>query len=148
MKLLSMKSPIWTIFRKEVLENLRDRKTVMNALIVSPLIGPLIFALLISTVMTRELGRAEKVLELPVIGAEQAPNLVAFIGARNIKIKPGPTDPIAAINAQDEEVILRIGKDYAEDWNKGEPAEVELIYDGSRQDTDQSRRRVEDALSA
>ena len=25
MKLLSMKSPIWTIFRKEVLENLRDR---------------------------------------------------------------------------------------------------------------------------
>ncbi|HQW80852.1 MAG TPA: ABC transporter permease [Pseudomonadota bacterium] len=143
-----MKSPIWTIFRKEVLENLRDRKTVMNALIVSPLIGPLIFALLISTVMTRELGRAEKVLELPVIGAEQAPNLVAFIGARNIKIKPGPTDPIAAINAQDEEVILRIGKDYAEDWNKGEPAEVELIYDGSRQDTDQSRRRVEDALSA
>lgn len=148
MKLLSMKSPIWTIFRKEVLENLRDRKTVMNALIVSPLIGPLIFALLISTVMTRELGRAEKVLELPVIGAEQAPNLVAFIGARNIKIKPGPTDPIAAINAQDEEVILRVGKDYAEDWNKGEPAEVELIYDGSRQDTDQSRRRVEDALSA
>ena len=82
-----MKSPIWTIFRKEVLENLRDRKTVMNALIVSPLLGPLLCSVLISTVMTRELGRAEKPLELPVIGAEMAPNLVAFIGTRNIKIE-------------------------------------------------------------
>lgn len=143
-----MKNPIWTIFRKEVLENLRDRKTVMNALIVSPLIGPLIFSVLISTVMTREMGRAEKPLELPVIGAEQAPNLVAFIATRNIKIEEAPADPVAAIKAQDEEVVLRIGKDYAESWGKGEPAEVELIYDGSRQDTEQSRRRVEEALKA
>jgi sodium transport system permease protein len=143
-----MKNPIWTIFRKEVLENLRDRKTVMNALIVSPLIGPLIFSVLISTVMTREMGRAEKPLELPVIGAEQAPNLVAFIATRNIRIEDAPADPVAAIKAQDEEVVLRIGADYAESWGKGEPAEVELIYDGSRQDTDQSRRRVEEALKA
>ena len=143
-----MKNPIWTIFRKEVLENLRDRKTVMNALIVSPLLGPLLFSVLISTVMTREMGRAEKPLELPVIGADQAPNLVAFIATRNIKIEDAPADPVAAIKAQDEEVVLRIGKDYAESWGKGEPAEVELIYDGSRQDTEQSRRRVEDALKA
>lgn len=143
-----MKNPIWTIFRKEVLENLRDRKTVMNALIVGPLIGPVLFAILISTVMSRELSRAEKALELPVIGAEHAPNLVAFIATRNIKIEPAPEDPIAAIKAQDEEIILRIGKDYGESWRKGEPAQVELIYDGSRQDTEQSRRRVEEALTA
>lgn len=143
-----MKNPIWTIFRKEVLENLRDRKTVMNALIVSPLLGPLLFSVLISTVLTREMGRAEKPLELPVIGAERAPNLVAFIGTRNIKIEDAPADPVAAIQAQDEEIILRIGKDYAESWGKGDPAEVELIYDGSRQDTEQSRRRVEEALKA
>ena len=143
-----MKNPIWTIFRKEVLENLRDRKTVMNALIVSPLLGPLIFSVLISTVMTREMGRAEKPLELPVIGAEHAPNLVKFIATRNIKIEDAPKDPVAAIKSQEEEVVLRIGEDYATSWRDGEPAEVELIYDGSRQDTDQSRRRVEDALKA
>ena len=72
MKSPAMKSPIWTIFRKEVLENLRDRKTVMNALIVGPLLGPVLFAVMISTVLTREMGRADKPLELPVIGAEQA----------------------------------------------------------------------------
>ena len=67
MKSPAMKSPIWTIFRKEVLENLRDRKTVMNALIVGPLLGPVLFAVMISTMLTREMGRADKPLELPVI---------------------------------------------------------------------------------
>ena len=124
MKSPAMKSPIWTIFRKEVLENLRDRKTVMNALIVGPLLGPVLFAVMISTVLTREMGRADKPLELPVIGAEQAPNLVAFIATRNIKIEKAPEDPVAAIKAQDEEVILRIGKDYAKSWRDGEPAEA------------------------
>lgn len=143
-----MKNPIWTIFRKEVLENLRDRKTVMNALIVGPLLGPILFAVMISTVLTREMGRAEKPLELPVVGAEHAPNLVRFIGTRNIKIEAAPEDPVAAIKAQDEEIVLRIGKDFGTSWRDGEPAEVELIYDGSRQDTEQSRRRVEDALKA
>jgi sodium transport system permease protein len=140
-----MKNPVWTIFRKEVTENLRDR---MNALIVSPLLGPMLFALLITTILTREINRAEKVFELPVVGAEHAPNLVAFVGTRNIKIKPGPADPVAAIKAQDEEVVLRITSAYAEAWNKGEPAEIELIFDASRQDTDSSRRRIEDALNA
>ncbi len=148
MKSLRMKSAIWTIFRKEVIENLRDRKTVLNALILSPLLGPALFAIMISTILTRELSRGEKPLELPVIGAELAPNLVAFIGTRNIVIEKGPADPIAAIKAQDEEVILRIDDDYVKAWNKGEPAEVELIFDASRQDTEASRRRVEAALQA
>ena len=29
-----------TVFWKEVTENLRDRKTVMNALVMGPLLGP------------------------------------------------------------------------------------------------------------
>ncbi len=143
-----MKSAIWTIFRKEVRENLRDRKTVMNALIVSPLIGPLLLAIIISAMMSREMSRAEKPLELPVIGAEHAPNLVSFIATRNIEIKPGPKDPIAAIKAQDQDVILRIGEDFVKSWNKGEPAEIEMIFDASRQDTRSSRDRVEEALKS
>ena len=35
-----------TVFFKEVIENLRDRRTVLNALITGPLIGPLLVAFL------------------------------------------------------------------------------------------------------
>ena len=143
-----MKNPILTIFRKEVLENLRDRKTVMNALILGPVIGPLLFAIIMSTVLTRELGRAEKPLDLPVVGAERAPNLVAFLATRNLKIEPAPKDPEAAIRDQDEEIVLRIGKDFGEDWAAGKPAEVEMLFDSSRQDTGAATQRVVDALKA
>ncbi|MCC6561002.1 MAG: ABC transporter permease, partial [Xanthomonadales bacterium] len=143
-----MKNPIWTIFRKEVLENLRDRKTVINALILGPILGPLIMAIILSTVLTREQSRAEKPLDLPVVGAERAPNLVAFLATRNLKIEPAPKDPEAAIRDQDKEVVLRIGEDFGESWAEGKPAEVEMLFDSSRQDTGGATRRVEDALKA
>jgi sodium transport system permease protein len=143
-----MKNPIWTIFRKEVIENLRDRKTVINALILGPILGPLIMAIILSTVLTREQSRAEKPLDLPVVGAERAPNLVAFLATRNLKIEPAPKDPEAAIRDQDKEVVLRIGEDFGESWAEGKPAEVEMLFDSSRQDTGGATRRVEDALKA
>ena len=48
------------VFCKEVLENLRDRRTVMNALQLGPLLGPLLFVGLTSMLITRELERCEK----------------------------------------------------------------------------------------
>jgi sodium transport system permease protein len=59
---------------------------VLNALILGPLIGPVMMGLLLSAVVSRETSRAEKVLELPVIGAEYAPNLINFLRTQNIKI--------------------------------------------------------------
>jgi len=34
---------IFTVFRKEFLENLRDRRTIITALIFGPLLGPMLF---------------------------------------------------------------------------------------------------------
>lgn len=141
-----MKSPIYTIFRKEILENLRDRKTVMNALIIGPLIGPLILALILSTVISRETKRAEKPLELPVIGAEHAPTLINFLRTQNIEIKDGPKNPEAAVKAQDHNIVLRLDEDYGKAFAKGDPAPVELIYDSSQRDGDSDRNRLESVL--
>ena len=67
------------VFLKEVRENLRDRRTVLNTLLTGPLFAPLIFVLLINTVVTQELDKAEKPLPLPIVGAQYAPNLVAAL---------------------------------------------------------------------
>ncbi|MGH8041794.1 MAG: ABC transporter permease [Rudaea sp.] len=128
-----MKSAI-TVFLKEVRENLRDKRTVINTLITGPLMAPLIFVLLINTLVTRELTKAEKPLSLPVAGAQYAPNLIAALKQNNVEIKPAPADPDRAVREQDEDVVLRIDADYARAWDKGEPAQVELIYDASQQD--------------
>ena len=123
-----------TVFLKEVRENIRDRRTVINTLFVGPLMAPLIFVLLINTLVTRELSKAEKPLPLPIVGAQYAPNLIAALKQNNVEIKPAPADPDAAVRNQDADVVLRIDADYAKAWDKGEPAQVEMIYDASQQD--------------
>ncbi|MBE9472335.1 MAG: ABC transporter permease, partial [Chloroflexi bacterium] len=63
---------IGIIFKKEVIDNLRDRRTLAGSLFY-PLIGPLLMALLF-IVMGRTMStQAEKPLALPVVGAQNGP---------------------------------------------------------------------------
>ncbi len=132
----------WTVFRKEVTENLRDRRTVINSLVYGPLFGPVLFAILISFVFSQASERASKPLELPVVGAEHAPNLLAFLRQNNVVIEDAPADPEQAIRDQDKELILRIPAEFAKNWREGRAAPLELIYDQSRQFTETSVRRL------
>jgi len=140
-----MKSSL-VVFIKEVRENLRDRRTVINTLLTGPLMAPLIFILLINTLITRELDKAEKPLPLPVVGAENAPNLIEALKQQRVEIKPGPADAERAVREQDEDVVLRIPRDFAASWNKGEPAQVEIVYDESQRDAGSAVARLRGML--
>jgi len=122
----------WIVMRKELLDAFRDRRMVMVAFIVMPLAVPLLLAGLSSIGTKRQVEKLEKTLELPVIGAEQAPNLVAWLGTNDVRVIAPPVDPDAAVREQDHEVVLRIDPQFGEDWRAGRPAAIELIYDSSR----------------
>lgn len=136
------------VFLKEILENLRDRRTVVNALLVGPLLGPLLFAALTSLLISRELDRGEKALEVPVVGAEHAPNLVAFLKQNGISVKPAPADAEAAVRTQEQDLVLRIPADYAAAWTAGKTAQVELIFDSSQRDAASSVERLRATVQA
>ncbi|MGB0134054.1 ABC transporter permease [Dokdonella sp.] len=136
-----MKS-ILTVFWKEVRENIRDRRTVLNTLVTGPLMAPLIFVLLINGIVSRELDKAEKPLPVPVIGAEQAPNLIDALKQNGIIIEDAIDDPERAVREQEVDLVLRIPDSYGEAWSKGEPAQVELIYDESQRDAQGSVARL------
>ncbi|HET6546493.1 MAG TPA: ABC transporter permease [Rhodanobacteraceae bacterium] len=129
-----MKSAL-IVFLKEVRENLRDRRTVINTLVTGPLMAPLIFVLIMNTAVKRELDQAEQPLEVPVIGAEHAPNLIAALQQQGVVVKPAPAEPERAVRAQDAELVLRIPANYGNAWTRGETAQVELIHDASRRDS-------------
>jgi len=122
----------WIVMRKELLDAFRDRRMVMVAFVVMPLAVPLLLAGLGSVGTKRQVEKLEKSLELPVIGAEQAPNLVAWLGTNDVRVVAPPADPDAAVRQQDHEVVLRIDPQFGEDWRAGRPAAIELIYDSSR----------------
>ena len=122
----------WTVMRKELLDAFRDRRMVMVALVVMPLAVPLLLAGLSSVGSKRQAEQLERTLELPVIGAQHAPNLVAWLGTHDVRVVEAPADPDAAVRQQEREVVLRIAEEFGEDWRAGRPARLELIYDSSR----------------
>jgi sodium transport system permease protein len=134
------------VFFKEVRESLRDRRTMINTLVTGPLMAPLIFVITINTVVTRQFDKAERPLGLPVIGAQYAPNLIEALKQQQVEIKPGPADAERAVRAQDADVVLRIPPKYAEDWDKGQPAQVEIIYDEAQRDASGSVNRLRGML--
>jgi sodium transport system permease protein len=131
-----------TVFSKEVRENARDRRTLASALLYGPLVGPVLFAILISFIMVQQRDKFEKPLELPVVGVEHAPNLVRYLEQQGVIVESAPDDAEAAVRKQREDVVLRIGATFGEHWQAGKPAPVDLLFDASRTHTGPSVERT------
>ncbi|MGD8384749.1 MAG: ABC transporter permease, partial [Lysobacterales bacterium] len=135
-------SGLGTVYRKEVRENLRDRRAIFNSLLLGPILFPVLFIGLAWFSTSKQQERAEETLTVPVIGAEHAPNLVGFLKQQGVVIDAPPADPDAMIRAQEVPVILRIPEAFAAQWRSGKPALVELIADPSRRESEIPLRRV------
>jgi len=135
-----------TVFRKEVRENIRDRRALFNSLLLGPLLFPLLFVGMMWFLQSAEQERAEQPLELPVVGAEYAPNLVRYLEQQGAIIQPEPEDPEAMVRAQETPVIIRILPEFPDRWAKGLPAPIEVIMDPSRQESNTAIRRVKGLL--
>ncbi|MGH8141215.1 MAG: ABC transporter permease [Steroidobacteraceae bacterium] len=141
-------SAAWIVFVKECRESLRDRRVLINALLLGPLLGPLLFAGLLRLTITRQLSQAQRPLTVAVIGAQRAPNLIAALEQQGLKLLPPVSDPEGAVRAQRLALALRIDPSYAADWRAGRPAQVDIIYDSSRRDTGAALQRLEGMLDA
>jgi len=140
---------LWTVFRKELLDAFRDRRMLLMAFVIMPLAVPGLLAGMSAVGARKQIQKLESTLELPVIGAERAPNLMAWLGSHNLRVIAAPEDPDGAVQRQEREVILRVAADYASRWRSGQPARVELIYDSSRPvQTGTSVARVRNLLEA
>ncbi len=142
---------IRTVFGKEVRDNFRDRRTLISALLMGPLFGPILFAFVINLSLKQSLPDASQPLELPVIGREHAPNLVAFLESNNIVVVDGPESrdaAIAGVSRGDHDVVLVIPPDFGEDLAKLVPATIEVITDQANTQAERETRRARRALNA
>ena len=136
-----------TVLRKEIKENFRDRRSIFNSLLLGPILFPLMFIALVWFTTAAEEERSEKTLEVPVVGANNAPSLIRFLQQRGMVVKPAPADPEGVVRSQQELVIIRITPEYGEKWRLGEPAPVEVIADPSRRESEVAIRRVKSLLA-
>ena len=142
---------IFTVFRKEVVDNIRDRRTLASALLMGPLFGPLLFAFVINLSIERSLSDVEKTLDLPVLGVEYAPTLVDYLKSRNIEIIEAPENrdaALASVKTGLHDVVIIIPEGYGEHMSTGIPAKVELVSDQANTAADRDARRVRNVLYA
>ena len=140
---------IRTVFAKEVTDNFRDRRTLMTALLMGPLFGPILFAFVINLSVKQSLSNENEALNLPLIGRENAPNLVAYLQSNNINVVEGPATREAAIEAVtngEHDVVIVIPESFGEDLSKLIPATVEVITDQANTQAERDTRRARRSL--
>ena len=129
-----------TVFRKEILDGIRDRRAFI-AVLVSISIFP-IMMLLIGR-FGEGIRDEVRNMEVPVEGRENAPALVEWLERQpGLELTPAPEDPESAVQEREVDLVLRIPADYEERFAEGRPAEVELVADSSRAAAGAKARRV------
>ncbi len=137
------------VFAKEVIDNFRDRRTLMSALLMGPLFGPILFAMIINLSLSQSLSDDDEALQLPVIGAEHAPNLMDYLASNNIDIIDAPPDRDAAIEAVtrgDHDVVVIVPEEFGEQFADMIPARIEVISDQANTTAEREARRAKRAL--
>lgn len=141
---------VWAVFRKEFRENLRDRRTLLSALVFGPVISPILVAVLVQFLISRTNTQIDQDIPLAVVHAEHAPNLVNYLAARGINIEKVDYDETAARQAvarQTHNIVLEIPADFGQRLQAGEPAPVVLYSDSSRGFERQGVARVRALIS-
>ena len=131
------------VFRKEALDALRDRRSLMSALLY-PILMPLMITVVFGAVA--RLQGSERPLEVPIVGQDRAPNLVAWLEERGVVIQDPPADPDAAVRDGDVDLVLVIDEDYGDQFRSVEPAVVRIVHDSSRTASLSSIRRTRNLL--
>jgi sodium transport system permease protein len=139
------------VFLKEFFENLRDRRTILAALVFGPVLGPLLLAALLQISVSRGEASLDQPLTLAVAGADRAPNLIALLESRAIEVVPVNFDEATARQAvldRTHSVVLRVPEDFASRLQNSEPAPLQLFADasdrfGGYEDAERVRRIIE-----
>ena len=127
---------------KELVDHWRDLRSVTGSLVLA-VMGPLLLFGLFQIVQNLE---KERPLDVPVVGAEQAPHLIQHLVANGVHVLPPPPDPEALVRKGDADMVLVIDDHYAERYKASQLARVRLIVDDSRNESHKNVRRVERIL--
>ena len=135
------------VFVKEFLENLRDRRTLVSALLFGPLFGPILFGAMVSRMLNQSLVESDEPLSVTLSGGEHAPNLVRYLESHRVLLVFSPLTEEAArerVKRGAAAVVLIVPDDYAPRFAAALPAPLLLVADSS----DSQTRKIAERLRA
>jgi sodium transport system permease protein len=139
------------VWLKEMQENLRDRRTLLSALLFGPLFGPLMFAVMIGLLLEKTASEFDQKVALAVSGGARAPNLIHFLQENDVAVEHLQLDlgrARTAIRNGRHEAILLIPPEYPRRLEESLPAPLILVSDSADNRTGKYVARVRALLNA
>jgi len=135
----------WSVFWKELVDALRDRRTLLTVLLSSVAMGPLVLVL-ISTLVSSIEKRAEA-REVVVAGLANAPTLHNYLLRQTYTVSEAPADYERQLDTSKlGDPVVVIPKDFEADLAKGEMPLVELVSSSANQRAEGSVNRIMNLL--
>jgi sodium transport system permease protein len=134
---------LFVVFAKEFLENLRDRRTLLSALLFGPLFGPLMFGLIISRTLEQSVLESDVPLKLTISGSHYAPGLTRYLESRGAKLthrELSENEARAAVRGGGAQIVLLVPESYPGLFASAKPAPVLLFADSA----DSQTRKIAD----
>lgn len=130
-----MSNPIATLVRKELIDAIRDKRSVMAGLYYA-LFTPILFAVVFTAIINKVTNPED--IEITITNSTAASELTNYLSNRGIT---HGTDPTSL-----KKIELVISSDFAEQLNSSKPAEVTLIADRSDDNLRSAISRTQGAL--
>ena len=122
----------WVVYCKELLDALRDRRTLVMVLLSSVAVGPLVL-MLVSNLVAGIEKRAEA-RELVVVGIEHAPTLRNFFDRQTYAVRAAPPGYEQALrDSKLGDPVLVVPASFEADLARGEPPLLELVSSAGNQ---------------
>ena len=135
-------SGAWTVFVKEWIDALRDRRTLVVVLLSSVLMGPLVLVAL-SGLMASFESRAEQ-REVVLAGAGEAPTLVNYIARQGFTVKDAPADFEARLRrAELGDPVLVIPAGFEAALRQGESPRLVVVSDSANKRAEAGTGRLQ-----
>jgi len=127
---------VWIVFKKEVKDIVRDKKTLLTSIFVPMLLIPVLSMLVGGSIekLNRDISENVTIALTKESDTDEIRNIVENQIIRdypNIKLIE-VDDPIKAINESKVRLVLDFEKDYASKLKEGKPFVIKLIYDKSQ----------------
>lgn len=139
------------VFGKEFRENLRDRRTLISALLFGPLFGPILFGAMVSRMLNQSLVESDEPLRLTLAGAERAPGLAGYLESQGVKLVFAPLSEAGArtaVGGGSVPVVVIVPPEYPGRFAAGLPAPVLLVADSADSQTRKTADRARQLLAA
>ncbi|HEY6135110.1 MAG TPA: ABC transporter permease [Rubrivivax sp.] len=133
------------VFRKELLDALRDRRTLLMVLLSSVALGPLVLVLI--SALVSDIEQRAEARTLVVAGIARAPTLLNYFERQTYSVSEAPVDYEQQLkNKRLGDPVLVVGKDFEAELHQGEAPTLEIVSSSANQRAEGGSLRLQRLL--